>query len=415
MPSYQESIRSPIFKTCQLISELPCLIASERESISPVSGLKLEVCTLSSVIEEWLLLQEQGISTPFQQLDWVSFWLNSYTGKYKIHPFMVVVRNEQRIEMLLPLMLEHSMSASRLLWLGHKGNDYNAPLFADQVAFNTSSKDAQTILKQVADFINADCVYIIKQPAELAGRTNPFSQINARPFTSQTYALDLSAGWPAVYTQARSSRTRQRERNKLNRLRDGETVQLRCIRDATESKELLELAMAWKSEQLDRTGVRNPFSSLQLRKQLIQLATKSDKSFCRLYVMEREGIPLAVTLGLVQSGVFNYYFSSYNPDVSSSTSPGRIMMLKLVQLAARAKLKFFDFSLGDEPYKLELCRQGLPMTVSGFATTAKGHVRLNISWLRLRLKHYVKNSTYMMGLVRGVNQLQKLYRPKKLA
>ncbi len=413
MHSTSDSVRTPFYTAHRLISDLTCLRESEQRFISSSTTYQLQICTLSSITPEWIAFQTRGISTPFQQLEWISAWLNTYSGKYKIYPFMLVVRSKQRIELLLPLMLEDSMSASRLLCLGHKSNDYNAPLFADAEALAMTDKDAKAIINDVAKYINADCVYIIKQPTKLVGTKNPFAQVNSRPFTSKTYGLDLSDGWPLVYTQARSGRTRQRERNKLNRLRGGQAVQLRSIEDPTERGQLLEQAITWKSAQLDMAGTRNPFREKHIRAHFRMLLEQADKSYCRLYVLEKNGHPLAICLGLIQSKVFNYYFSAYNPNVPSSTSPGRMMMLKLVQLAARAKLKYFDFSLGDEPYKLELCGEGLPMTVSGFALTAKGYLRLKISWLRLSLKHHVKKSEEAMKVVKSMNQLQLFFRSKK--
>jgi CelD/BcsL family acetyltransferase involved in cellulose biosynthesis len=133
----------------------------------------------------------------------------------------------------------------------------------------------------------------------------------------------------------------------------------------TEKRGLLEFEIA-NDESLD-SAIDNLFGlhtkRWRLRGSSGVCATKEQQTFYRqafqslhststskLFVLRLAGQPIAALVALLQNQVLYYYIGAFDPD-QGKLGPGNLMILRVLEFAARAGYHSFDFLRGQEAYK----------------------------------------------------------------
>ena len=101
---------------------------------------------------------------------------------------------------------------------------------------------------------------------------------------------------------------------------------------------------------------------------------------------------IAASVGLTFNQVYSLILSSYNDGPLSRFGPGRAHLNALLQHAIRAKFRWFDFTIGDEPYKLDWCDGKLTLRDHLAAASGRGAVMLIAIRLARRVKRLVKQT-----------------------
>lgn len=414
---------------CGLPEREEVLARVDAELIAQAAGIDLYVAPFDAAsCAVWERFQLTAVATPFQRLEWVRAWIaakRAQVGRRRIDPLVVFGFEGPRLALLFPLARERRFLHRRLVWLAHSVNDYNAPLVDPHALERLNARDADTILRTIIGGLpKLAYAFFNKQPLRVSGYANPFAKAAAMPFSANAHALDLHPGWPQVYTRACRPRRRQRDRYKLRKLANGAPIALRRARAPDELASLLDLLFAWKAERLESQGApRNPFADDHFKRFVKSLLDdRGSHDLVRLYVLERGGEPVAASVVLLQNRTFNYFITAFDPSIDGNCSPGRALLLKLIELAARAGLHRFDFSTGDEPYKLEWCDEHLELTFATYPRTGFGIGAAQAAALRVHVKRIVKNTPLLLrllmdfnrarqtgprGLVRGVSRRRK--------
>jgi CelD/BcsL family acetyltransferase involved in cellulose biosynthesis len=85
------------------------------------------------------------------------------------------------------------------------------------------------------------------------------------------------------------------------------------------------------------------------------------------------GVPAATGIGLVFKSCYSLVMSSYDYDFAKF-SPGRLHIREMLQYAIGRNMRQFDFTIGDEPYKLDWSDAKLQLLSYCESRTAKGLV-----------------------------------------
>ncbi len=343
--------------------------------------------------------------SPFQCYEWLKHWSDGYAERGRIEPYIVFVYQAGRLKMIAPLARETGALANRLIWLGHKVNDHNAPLVDPAWIGHLDDRRAAALwhcITRSAD--GADYLHLIRHPSRLGAHPNPFTGADPQAYSSDSHYLGLASDWPAFYQRLRGTKSRRRLREKQKKLGKVGKVRFRQIRDAGEARLMIATLLAWKTEHLENRGSRNPFADGRLTTQLFTLSGDAAAArLMRVYVLEVDGRPVAATVALVHAGTFNFFIPAYDDTGIHNCSPGTIMLVKLIELAARSGLARFDFSLGDEAYKDEWCDTLIEITHQTEALTVRGAVPAALKRAGLRLKRKIKASDRLLLALEGVN------------
>ena len=125
----------------------------------------------------------------------------------------------------------------------------------------------------------------------------------------------------------------------------GELKFIEKVNDFNEKKKLIKKAIDWKKEKKNKSGFLRSFSekfysNILDDKSIVISGLKLDNHF------------IAISLGFVQGLNYFYLVPSYKIDHNFiKYSPGKILMIELLNYFQNKNFKYFDFCDGQESYK----------------------------------------------------------------
>ncbi len=383
--------------------------------IGRTSGLSLYAARdLESVADVWREFQGAAWFTPFQDIAWVEAWYAA-GGRANGHkPFVVLGYEGCHLRFILPLAVQRSVGVARLIWLGQGVNDYNAPLIDAAFAARCERALADKIWHRVLNACDAiDLIEFTKQPERVAGEPNRFINAAAVTGSCSAHLINLQPGWKDFYASLRGSKSRRRLREKANKLGRVGRLRFKCEKRPVERCRLIRQAIAWKSEQLQRSGDRNPFDAFAsddvdgtiLERTLVALAEMPDGQrrlrVDGLYVGDDVA---AIIIALVGPDCYSVFITSHPANGKMKYSPGTILLVKTMQLAVRAGLSQYDFLAGDEAYKMDWCNEQVVLYDHAHGLTVKGRWAASVSRSLLWAKKAIKGQPKTMELLKNINR-----------
>lgn len=376
--------------------------------VNPDGGPDVTLCLmtdLEAAREAWTTFQSSAWSTPFQSFDWVRSWYLEGSPSPKGKPAIILGYEGNDLTFILPLGVQQFFGVKRLCWLAGEINDYNCPLVAPEFVSRLTEKMATEIWGGVAKIIGGvDVFHLTKQPEFLAGVRNPFMVKGIAPSSCASHMLTLESDWKSLYRRLRSSKTRSRLRQKHAKLRREGKLQFRSVRSQSERDLVIDTVLRWKGEQLEASGDRNPFLSATLQRTIKDCSqVRRGTISLRIYGLYVDNKLVAGVIAFVGSQTFSLFVTAYDPRAFAQCSPGTLLLLKMLELSARAGLRSFDFLAGDEAYKRDWCDRTLVLKDSFWGVSMWGRIDARISHLTLKYKKILKANPTAMVLLRRIN------------
>jgi CelD/BcsL family acetyltransferase involved in cellulose biosynthesis len=355
---------------------------------------------LEAIEPIWRVFQQHAVCTPFQTFEWLSAWqrrIGSLTG---IVPCIVVVRDlRDSILFILPLAVTRVGFARALVWLGSELCDYNAPLLAaecsdrlDAAAFTGLWRGALDMLRANPRF-RFEMVRLDKMPESIRNRQNPMLALPTTLHPSGSYMTPLAETWDAFYAAKRSSATRRRDRTKRKRLGEFGEVKFVTCESASDVLDTLNVLIEQKSAFFARRGIPNLFARPGCVEFFRDFAlSRWAEGFAHISRLQVGSQVVAANFGLTRGGRYYYVLSSYIDGDLSRFGPGAVHLHELIRYAIDRKFTMFDFTVGDERYKLDWCDGVEPLHDHVWVTTWRGAVAVAPAIFVKKLKRTIKQS-----------------------
>jgi len=371
--------------------------------LDEAAGYTFARAKFSKAVEAlWRAMQDDALLTPFQHVDWCRHWSHELSDET---PVIVIGIRAGEPELLFPFSRTHAMGAKSLQWLAQHRNDYNAPLMRNEAIKLDRKQAAQILDLAVRAAPDADFAFLASQPKAIEGNANPFSAWRAERFSTSAHSLTLEGGWPLAYERSHGDSTRKQEAKKLKRLRREGPLRLIRRRNEADVAAAVDRTMRWKRNQLAEMGAFDPFGDGLMQKVLTELATEGQVA--RIYELQSNGQPIAASICLAGPDSQNHFITVYDPGFKVPCSPGTQMMNKLTELFARTGYGIFDFSAGDETYKLKICETTTEMTFAVKPLTAYGHLAAQLAAGKVHLRRWAKSQPAIFD---GVHKARRLLR-----
>ncbi len=314
---------------------------------------------LRSVEAEWRAFEKTSDRTAFQAFDWVSKWQAHIGTLSGVVPAIVTGHaSDGALMFLLPLAVEPGRLVRRLTWLASDLCDYNAPMLAPN--FAAEAMDWLSVWRQVVVAIQADRVLrfdlvdLEKMPEKVGGQANPMLALGVTRHPDDAHVATLGEDWEAFYRAKRSSSTRKVQRKHLNRLADNGEIRFIDDRDPATITQTLDTLMDQKRRALARMGVADMFAKPGMRAFYTAVATDPNMAgWVHVSRLDAGAEVAATSVGLMHHGRYCLILSSYNDGPMSAHGPGRAHLHELMRFAIQHGFKEFDFTIGNEPYKLD--------------------------------------------------------------
>lgn len=365
--------------------EMPDGLAAETPDSIPSIGAEDLTLRLYTDLDEARAklgtLASAGNQTAFQNFVWLAAWQRHVGRNLGTAPAFIVGSDpDGAVLLLLAFGIETRGLVRRLRWLGSDQCDYNGPTLHPHFSQRIAPDAFATLWSRIVALLTEsghrfDIVDLAKMPETIGDQRNPFLTLSTSPNPSGAYITSLGQSWDAFYTEKRSSPTRKKERRQLKHLAELGAVTFVDVKAPDERRSTLELLFAQKSRALVRMGANDIFASEERRAFYIDIAT-SEAAHDLVHVSRLDigATAAAVSVGLTANGRYYLILSSYDDGDASKYGPGRALLHELLQYAIAHRFQCFDFTIGDEPYKLDWSDTRLVLHDHLSAVTWRGRI-----------------------------------------
>ena len=291
--------------------------------------------------KDWKILEDRNNFLIFQSLNWNLKWLEKNKKEKDIKIF-ITYENDQPI-LIFPFCIVKKFGFKIIKWIGHDISDYLGPLVDSQyrdekVKFNQIWNDIFKIVKSKCDLI-----YLEKQIShDIFFYNFLIKNLKCKKY-DETYGVNFS-NWAEL--KRAKNKTLQKFRWSKKKLSEiGELEFIPNIEAISEKKNLLKNIIDWKVEgKINSSFVKsfsNEFYIGFMNNDDIQISgLKLNNSF------------IALSLGLKKFKSYFYLVPSYkNKKELIRYSPGKILMIELIDYFYAKDFQYFDFCNGNEIYK----------------------------------------------------------------
>jgi CelD/BcsL family acetyltransferase involved in cellulose biosynthesis len=365
---------------------------------------------LATVEHEWRRFEQFADCTVFQTFDWLSIWQKHIGQRHRVKPAIVVGRFANGdIAFLLPFCIERHYGLRRLRWLGQDLCDYNAPLLACDFTERVEPDRFLTIWQVVEaqmqsdPLLRHDWIDFAKMPEQVGSQINPFTYLKVTPNASGVHLAHLTDDWEKFYVAKRSSSTRRRDRTKRAHMAKHGDIRFVTATDPDDARRTVETLMEQKSRSFARKGIPDLFARPGHREFFLDLATNpAARQLVHISRTEVGDVCAATNLALVTGDCYYHVLASYTDNELSTFGPGNLHLRDMMAYAIGRGLKRFDFTIGDEPYKLEWSDTDTQLYDFTAPVTWRGAPAALTSEVFRRTKRYIKQTPWLWRLAENV-------------
>ncbi|MGA2817870.1 MAG: GNAT family N-acetyltransferase, partial [Xanthobacteraceae bacterium] len=216
---------------------------------------------------------------------------------------------------------------------------------------------------------------------------------------SSTHLTGLSDDWEKFYHAKRSSATRRRDRAKRRHMSEYGDIRFVNAVDADDARRTLETLMEQKSWSLARKGIADIFAPPGHREFYLDLASNpKTRHLVHISRVEIGPVCAAANLGIVFGDCYYHVLASFVDTEVAHYGPGALHLRELMAHAINLGLKRFDFTIGDEPYKLDWSDIDLKLYDYTATVTWRGLPARWSSSVRRRIKRLIKQTPLLWKL-----------------
>jgi CelD/BcsL family acetyltransferase involved in cellulose biosynthesis len=333
-----------------------------RPSRATIQGGDVELSLihdLAAAAALWAGFEDRASHTFFQTFAWLEAWQAHVGVRTGTLPAIVTGRHpDGTLLLVLPLAVERRHAVRYLTFLGSDLCDYNAPLLHPEFDAIVDYRSFATLWGRILSLLRADrrlpfdVIDLPKMPDEVGEQRNPLLALPTRPNPSGAYLATLGGSWNEFYERKRSAATRKKERKQLRQLAEFGEVRFVDRLDGAERVRTLDVLFEQKAQSLARMGVRNIFKRPGYGELFRAFATEArSRHLVHLSRLEVGSTIAATSLGFIAGSRYYLVLSSYDAGPIARLGPGRAHLQEVLRFAIRSGIRWFDFTIGDEPYK----------------------------------------------------------------
>ena len=370
--------------------------------------LTLSIHTSFAAVEsEWRRFEQIAEGTPFQTFEWLAAWYRHIGTREGAVPAIAIGRfADGKTAFIVPLAVEAKRSLRRLCWLGQDLCDYNAPLLARDFSQRVTPGRFLAIWRELRKRLQCDpqlhhdWIDFEKMPQTVGVQINPFTYLRVTPNANSAHITQLSGDWETFYRAKRSSATRRRDRVKRKRMSEYGEIRFVTAVAADDAGNTLETLMDQKSRSFARKGIADMFTRPGWREFFLDFASNpATRHLAHVSRIEIGTTVTAANFAILFGDCYYHILSSYYDGELTRYGPGALHLRDLLAHAIKLGLRRFDFTIGDERYKLEWSDLRLKLCDHSAAATWRGWPTSFLSMARRRLKRFIKQTPAVWWLV----------------
>lgn len=359
--------------------------------------------SMTGLESEWRRLEALSGAAVFQGFDFLSAWVQTAAAASGEEPVFAVGRRGSEAAFILPLAITRRHGARVLTWLGQDHANYGMAL-ADPSAFE--GKDVDGLILAVARAAKAGLVHLDKQPAEWAGRPNPFAlSRHSRLSANDTFVVALDEDFAAQHGRLFSSKTLAGIRRKQRRLEEQGEVVFGIPGPGAERQAIVDWFMVEKRQQLAETGRSSPFDPPHIQALYAALARDEHGFIAEDLTVSGQRIAMGMT---AHQGATAHLINTVHVGGDfAKLSPGVLLLHRMVASAHARGARTYDFGPGELPYKLEWDPKVIGLHTSIYLVSPTALPAYCMAVAMTAAKARIKRDPRLMGLVEKLRGARK--------
>lgn len=302
--------------------------------------------------KDWCHLENNNDLIIFQTFKWNKNWIKFNNIKSTL---IFVVYADNKPVAIFPFYKQKKFFFKILKWVGNDISDYLGPIIDNNFLRERESFDLiwKKILLKIK--IECDLIYLDKQTNNKNLFYNPIVSFLNCEIYSMNYGIDLH-GWNSVLKDKNKSIQQYRsKKKKLSLLGNFEFIN--NVENFESKKNLISQMIHWKKNTKNKKDFAKSFED----RFYFDFLENENLSISAFKLNDEY---IAGILGLKYKN--NYYFlmPSYKfDDETFKLSPGRILLIDLINFLHEKKIDYFNFCDGNQPYKKEWSNEKIDLKI----------------------------------------------------
>jgi CelD/BcsL family acetyltransferase involved in cellulose biosynthesis len=321
----------------------------------------------------WSEFQNSGSLYVFQTREWLENWYRHVGRRRAVQPCLVSVYHDGTPAAFFPFQVNTGGVLRVLRWLGDELIDYGAPILGPGAGADFAALWTEVVQRLPA----VDLIHLTKIPEKVGIKINPMCSLRCRRYHSSAHFVELAGEWEDFYRCHAGNKTRSTDRRKHRRLSDmGELAFV--MTDGSDASVFDDITGRMIGQKVERyRQIRAPnIMELEGMRDLFGDPTAELRQSGVLHVsaLALNGETVTTHWGMKHGDRFYYYMPSFADGPWMRYSPGRLLLLELLQWSFANGVKVFDFTIGDERYKDDWCDREMRLHHYVEARSGKGRI-----------------------------------------
>jgi CelD/BcsL family acetyltransferase involved in cellulose biosynthesis len=337
---------------------------------------------LDCIAHLWNAFESGGASTAFQKRSWVNAVIEQLSDPPHTTPLVVEVvdRLDNHPLMLLPLVKVQRRTHSTIEGIDFSVSDYIAPLLAPGVSF--TPEESRWIWESIKGVLPpTDLIHLRRIPSQIFNAANPLALLpSCQRMEIQAFGVDLK-GDPETLVQRLCRKSTFRDfakfRRRLERLGK---VSLKLPRSRFEVDSIFEALLAQRRHRFREIGRSDLLASDHAAAFYRMVARQGyENGPVRIFGLFVDDECVATAYGITHAGAFHLLIQTMDTsDRWRTCSPGLQVTADVMKWALQQGMRYFDFTIGLLPYKLDFGAAPTPLFELSEARSTRGHIAMRL-------------------------------------
>jgi CelD/BcsL family acetyltransferase involved in cellulose biosynthesis len=343
---------------------------------------------LAAIAQQWTQLWQDTDACIFQSHSWTMAWWKAVENRSVFKLRIGLIWKGDRLLAVLPLAITRRKGLRFLEWAAGAHSDYGDLLCASDCPDAALRKLWSAIFEE-GGFDLASLGRLLPEAAarRIIAVHGDSHDVGWQQGHRQEISSRIGGSWEsgAAWLASQTKKARQNYRRGIKILGESGTVQFRLLSPDEPLEPVLDRLAALKRKWLaknERTSDLFTENSLLLKAFVDVLAQSGS---LRVFVIELDGVVVAVSINFVQHDRMMAWVTTYDPDFARA-STGMVLIFDYVQWSIDHGLDMVDLLCGGEAFKDRLANDIVPLHSFIGARTAKGSIALLLQGVRRKLK-----------------------------
>jgi CelD/BcsL family acetyltransferase involved in cellulose biosynthesis len=323
--------------------------------------------SLAAVEADWAELEAIAPASVYQTRAFLIPWIETLGRARDIDPFFVVAKDAYDTTIaLLCLGIQRRGWFKAGMFLGGKESNFNLGLFRPGIHFTAT--ELRRLLREAASALGSDAphIFILKnQPHHWGTIQNPLAQLPQVESASFAYATELAVDAQNFLMRKLSKDSRKKLRKKEERLAAQGDLTLMTGDTPEKARRILNAFFLEKIRRCEEQQIPSDFADAATRAffdRLSQQKTVDGRTWLELSGLALNDRIIATYVGAAHSGRFSAMVNSFDSDpIIAKSSPGDLLLMKLVTAQCANGRTSFDLGIGEARYKMTYCDTTVPL------------------------------------------------------